>query len=72
MRTLSGEADRLTETHPEQADDIRAKQAEIGQNWEHLKAKVSSYKFRVWLKYKFAVLNNKVYIKDLKFELKFE
>ena len=41
VRTLSDEADRLKETHPEQTDDITAKQAEISQNWERLKDKVS-------------------------------
>ena len=43
VRTLSGEADRLKETHPEQTEDITAKQAEITQNWERLKDKVNNY-----------------------------
>ena len=40
VKNLAGEADRLTETHPEQAEDIRNKQAEIENNWRMLKAKV--------------------------------
>ena len=37
---MAGEADRLKETHPDQAEDIRSKQAEIENNWRMLKAKV--------------------------------
>jgi len=41
VKTLGQEAERLTESHPDQADDIRKKQAEIEGNWEKLKRKVN-------------------------------
>lgn len=39
VKALGAEADRLTDTHPDQADEIRKKQSEIEQGWEKLKTK---------------------------------
>jgi len=38
---LGVEGERLTEIHPNQAEDIRSKQAEIEQNWDRLHRKVN-------------------------------
>jgi len=40
VKTLGTEGDRLTEIHPNQAEDIHQKQAQISQNWEKLRQKV--------------------------------
>jgi len=40
VKTLGVEGERLTEIHPNQAEDIRSKQAEIEGNWEKLRKKV--------------------------------
>lgn len=47
VKCLSSEADKLTETHSDQADDIRNKQREIESNWEHLKTKAEERKARL-------------------------
>ena len=41
MKQLSGEAERLCETHPDQTDDIRAKQDQIERQWQELRDKAS-------------------------------
>ena len=41
VKMLGEEAERLTDIHPDQADEIRKKQAEIEANWEKLKRKVT-------------------------------
>jgi len=41
VKALGTEGERLTEIHPNQAEDIHNKQAEIQQNWEKLHAKVN-------------------------------
>jgi len=41
VKALGTEGERLTEIHPNQAEDIRSKQAEIEQNWEKLRKKVN-------------------------------
>jgi len=45
VKTLGTEGERLTEIHPNQAEDIRQKQAEIEQNWEKLRKKVEKHCF---------------------------
>jgi len=45
VKTLGAEGDRLTEIHPNQAEDIHQKQAQISQNWEKLRKKVIFNKF---------------------------
>lgn len=47
MTQLGQEASRLTETHPDQADEINDKQQEIFQNWETLKNKAAERKVRL-------------------------
>ena len=47
MKQLGSEADRLCDTHPEQAEDIRGKQDEIEQNWEKLRVKAAERKQRL-------------------------
>ena len=41
MKQLSGEADRLCETHPDQTDDIRGKQEQIERQWQQLRDKAA-------------------------------
>jgi len=43
VKTLGTEGERLTEVHPNQAEDIRSKHAEIEQNWEKLRKKVNLF-----------------------------
>ena len=45
MKALGTEGERLIEIHPNQAEDIRSKQAEIEQNWEKLRKKVNELLF---------------------------
>lgn len=45
VKALGAEGDRLTEIHPNQAEDIHQKQAEIAQNWEKLHKKVNQLQF---------------------------
>jgi len=40
VKALGTEGERLTEIHPNQAEDIHSKQAEIERNWEKLRKKV--------------------------------
>ena len=42
VNTLGAEAERLSGTHPEQADEIAAKQSDILNNWQKLSQKVRS------------------------------
>ena len=49
MKTLGTEGERLTEIHPNQAEDIRNKQAEIERNWEKLRTKVISLQLGSYL-----------------------
>ena len=42
VNTLGTEANRLSETHPDQADEIAAKQSDILGNWQKLSQKVRS------------------------------
>jgi len=44
VKMLGEEAERLTDIHPDQADEIRKKQAEIEHNWEKLKHKAGDRK----------------------------
>ena len=48
VKAMGQEAERLTETHPDQADDIRKKQSEIENNWEKLRQKVFWNSFIKW------------------------
>ena len=48
VTTLGAEGDRLIDIHPNQAEDIRQKQAEIAQNWEKLRRKVTTFIFYVY------------------------
>lgn len=41
VKMLGEEAERLTDIHPDQADEIRRKQAEIEDNWQRLKQKAA-------------------------------
>lgn len=41
VKQLSGEADRLCETHPDQTDDIRSKQEQIERQWQELRDKAA-------------------------------
>jgi len=43
VKALGAEGDRLTEIHPNQAEDIHQKQDEIAQNWEKLHKKVDQF-----------------------------
>ena len=41
MKQLSGESERLCETHPAQTDEIRAKQQQIERQWQELRDKAA-------------------------------
>ncbi|CAH1785763.1 unnamed protein product [Owenia fusiformis] len=47
VKTLSGEADRLCDSHPDQQDQIRQKQTEIAQDWDRLSGKAAERKSRL-------------------------
>ena len=47
VKSLGSEADRLTETHPDQGDEIRRKQGEIESNWERLRRRAIERRTRL-------------------------
>ena len=47
VKTLANEAERLKETHPDQAEDIEKKQADIENNWRMLKSKSEERRARL-------------------------